>query len=209
MSALIAIPRALRFATFIILAISPAAMMPQTSGPQSALAEGSGILNRTPHWYASPEWWLLSVGILTCFVIGWQSVETRRAANAAQVSAEAARLNARAIINAERPWMLLDIERGTPKTFSFRFTNYGRTPAEIVGFSFVLDYEKSTDDLPSPPEYRDEGTVMASTRIVAPGKLFTSPGEPWIFVPGSFSPEVWSEIERSHLRALCWGRLVT
>jgi hypothetical protein len=40
------------------------------------------------HWYESPEWVLVIVGIVTCFVIGWQSYATSCAARATQVSAE-------------------------------------------------------------------------------------------------------------------------
>ena len=38
--------------------------------------------DQPPQWYKSPEWILVVVGIVTAFVIGWQSYETRRAANA-------------------------------------------------------------------------------------------------------------------------------
>jgi hypothetical protein len=37
----------------------------------------------------NPEWALVVVGILTILVIGWQAVETRRAAQATQISAKA------------------------------------------------------------------------------------------------------------------------
>lgn len=46
----------------------------------------------TPPWYTTfkqPDGMLVIVGIVTCFVIGWQSCETRRAAKATQKSAEA------------------------------------------------------------------------------------------------------------------------
>ncbi len=44
--------------------------------------------NQPPKWYESPEWVLVIVGIVTCFVIGWQSWETRRAAEATRINAE-------------------------------------------------------------------------------------------------------------------------
>ena len=37
-------------------------------------------------WYSRPEWVLVIVGIGTALVVGWQSSETRRAANAALAS---------------------------------------------------------------------------------------------------------------------------
>lgn len=45
-----------------------------------------------PNWYASfenPDGMLVIVGLITCFVIGWQSMETRRAAKGAQRAADA------------------------------------------------------------------------------------------------------------------------
>lgn len=41
---------------------------------------------QSPRWYKSPEWVLVIVGIVTAFVIGWQSWATVRAANAARRS---------------------------------------------------------------------------------------------------------------------------
>jgi len=46
--------------------------------------------NQTPHWYASPEWWLVIVAIPTLVLIWYQARETARAARAAQMSAEVA-----------------------------------------------------------------------------------------------------------------------
>lgn len=43
-----------------------------------------------PHWYTHlkrPEWWLVIAAFVTLLVIAWQSVETRRAAEATQRSA--------------------------------------------------------------------------------------------------------------------------
>src|SRR5580704_12545230 len=43
--------------------------------------------NKSPRWYATPEGALVIVGICTFLVIGWQSWETRRSADAAKKSA--------------------------------------------------------------------------------------------------------------------------
>ncbi|MFI5098700.1 MAG: hypothetical protein ACHQT6_12075 [Candidatus Acidiferrales bacterium] len=42
--------------------------------------------DQTPGWYKSPEWVLVLVGVITCIVIGWQSSETRKSAQAAKES---------------------------------------------------------------------------------------------------------------------------
>ena len=36
-----------------------------------------------PHWYTAPDWWLFIAAVMTAFVIGWQSNETRKSAKAA------------------------------------------------------------------------------------------------------------------------------
>jgi hypothetical protein len=125
-------------------------------------------------------------------------------------SVAASNKNVKALINSERPWMFLEIARlgSYPNTFTIKFTNQGRTPAEVVAFTFNLDCRKSTDDFPLQPRYEDKGTVMVSTRTVAPGKSFTPPGEPVIHLPENFPAEQWTEITSSRERALCWGRLL-
>jgi hypothetical protein len=40
-----------------------------------------------PEWYKSPEWVLIIVGVITAFFIGWQSLETRKAAQATKLAA--------------------------------------------------------------------------------------------------------------------------
>jgi hypothetical protein len=73
----------------------------------------------------NPEWALVIVGILTMFVIGWQAVETRRAAQASKQSigimerqtkaaedaANAAKSSADSIIASERAWVMVDLEK--------------------------------------------------------------------------------------------------
>lgn len=70
----------------------------------------------SPKWYAPfkrPEWWLVGVGLVTLGIIGWQAIETRRAAQAMRDSlpfqeraATAAKENTDAQINAERAWVI-------------------------------------------------------------------------------------------------------
>lgn len=92
------------------------------------------------HWSESlnqPEWWVVVAAFLTLFVISWQSIETRRAAEATQKSAAAvegqsvilrdsvdaaeksadaardsamtARISAETLIHAERAWILAEL----------------------------------------------------------------------------------------------------
>jgi hypothetical protein len=52
---------------------------------------------------------------------------------AAQKSADAAEITARALINSERPWVAAEIlKEGGANMFALKITNYGRTPAHIL-----------------------------------------------------------------------------
>lgn len=55
------------------------------------------------------DWWLVVPAYITLAFLCWQSWETRRSAKAAEKSAEAALLNAQALVNAERSWILAEL----------------------------------------------------------------------------------------------------
>lgn len=81
---------------------------------------------------------LVIVALGTGIVIGWQAWETRKAARGAQKAADAALLNAQAVINAERARLLFEVEKGMDQNrhgvaiFTIYAVNHGRTPAELV-----------------------------------------------------------------------------
>jgi len=93
---------------------------------------------------AWPEGITLWTVMLTMLVIGWQSWETRRAADAASSAAQAALLQADHMITSERAWMIAEAEdahippeiegaTGIRWTgFSVRFINKGKTPAFLL-----------------------------------------------------------------------------
>lgn len=76
--------------------------------------------------------------ILTFLVIGWQTAQTRRAAEATEDAAKAALLNAQAVINAERARLLFEVEKERDQKmpgiaiFTIYAVNHGRTPAELA-----------------------------------------------------------------------------
>jgi hypothetical protein len=76
---------------------------------------------------------LVIFGGITFSIIGWQSFETHRAATASQNAANAALLNAKALIISERPWLLVSIQESktSPDEWIVQARNAGRTPAEI------------------------------------------------------------------------------
>jgi hypothetical protein len=96
--------------------------------------------NKPPEWYESPEWTLVIVGCITFLIIGWQSYETRRSADAgkeaseaAKTGADAALLTAQALIASERPWFVTSVEscEDNSDLWRVRVANKGRTPGHL------------------------------------------------------------------------------
>jgi hypothetical protein len=136
----------------------------------------------TPRWYAvlsplfrwpeGPTTWVI---VLTLLAIAEQARETAKATEAMRESmpfqrdaAQAALLNAKAVINAERPWIVIfginDIKRGA----CFMAGNMGRTPAEIVSFSAECRCIESIHELPEVPEFSKD--TVPQMKILVPGK---------------------------------------
>jgi hypothetical protein len=80
------------------------------------------------------------------------------AATAAATSAQAALLNAQAVIHAERPWILISVEpsRSKENSFTVTATNRGRTPARIVATAERTRIAIDEARLPGTPEYGNE-----------------------------------------------------
>jgi hypothetical protein len=142
---------------------------------------------KSPSGDTAPEWALVVVGIITFIIIGLQ---TRATANAAKTmrdslplqksAAKAALLNAQAIINSERPWVMVqvkevpieDVEHYHGNLFGkngFQLTifNYGKTPAHLLDFKELrFDVlEHPDEDMPIPPQY---GASSPTKRFLAP-----------------------------------------
>jgi hypothetical protein len=128
--------------------------------------------DHAPRWYASPEWWLVILGFPTLFFIGVQSVLLRR-------SADAALLNAQALVNSERAWVLAKVSSPERSHTVFDYTcslhNHGRTPARVERLSFNVVYPETLKELPDYGIHDgDELPIMLA------------PNEPWKF--GNFNP---------------------
>jgi hypothetical protein len=139
--------------------------------------------SKHPQEDSFPEWALVIVGIITAAFICWQAWESRKAAQAMRDSiphqrkaADAALLNAQALINSERPWVMIQIKElpveqtnGVFDLRSFQFTvfNYGKSPAHIVDCKGpkIEFYGEPDKDLPIPPNY---GTWQWERRFLPP-----------------------------------------
>lgn len=157
-------------------------------------------------------------GLIGLLVLICQTKSVRKAADAAKDSADAALLNAKSIINSERPWLFIEIKTTAepsipvgevPKYmgFSVSFRNWGKTPAEVVSFDQHLDCRENLDDLPSPPEYFLKGRVMVHTRMVPPGQVWCHPSESHFSPESSLVGDQWNEIRNSRQRFIYWGRI--
>jgi len=74
---------------------------------------------------------------------------------AARHAADAAYLNAQAVINAERPWVSVfgTFQGGV---FTFIAANFGRTPAEVISYATGTDLVDKVENLSIPPKYEKE-----------------------------------------------------
>jgi hypothetical protein len=97
-------------------------------------------------------------------------------AGAAKDAADAALLNARAVIDSERPWVLVEnlillellpMEHNTPVQTRYEIQNYGRTAARLVRARTKFQMSNQMDGPPNPEIYEDAGGNIPQ-RIVPP-----------------------------------------
>jgi hypothetical protein len=114
---------------------------------------------------------------------------TEAAAEAAAEAAKAALLNAQAVIDSGRPWLLMTIEpsRTVENSFTVRASNRGRCPANVIASVEQIRIAADEAHLPTSPEYD-------ATR---PGIPFT----PVILLPGESM--VIKSLGRDDMKTLC------
>ena len=114
---------------------------------------------------------MLALSTLKKIERGSRSVEL--VAAAAADSAQAALLNAQAIMDAGRPWLLISIlpSPDLENSFAVMATNRGRSPARIVGTAEQVIFAIDETHLNRTPEYpSDELTVPLVPIILMPGE---------------------------------------
>jgi hypothetical protein len=109
---------------------------------------------------------LLAISLLK--KIDRQTGYAETAAEAAAASAQAALLNAQAVIHSERPWILISVEpsRSVENSFTVMATNRGRTPARILATAEETRIATDEKHLSSTPEYRNEKPVALVTPVI-------------------------------------------
>lgn len=98
------------------------------------------------------------------------------AATAAAESAEAALIHAKAILNAERPWVLVTVtpSPSIPNGFTVVATNRGRGPARVITMANETRIATGEAQLPGIPEYSPVDPEMPAVSIILlPGEFTT------------------------------------
>lgn len=101
---------------------------------------------------------------------------TEALAMAAADSAQAALLNAQAVIDAGRPWLLITVEpsRSVLNSFAVKATNRGRCPANMIASVERIVIAADESQLPQTPEFENQETNAPFVRIILlPGESTT------------------------------------
>jgi hypothetical protein len=164
-----------REAQALIVLVNDYSTRKQAQQSDSSAPEGGASV-----WANVPNWLLVLVGIGTFVAVWRQAIETKRAAEAANVSsaaaktsADAAQSSANALINIERAWLVLmqigpseilvkiQVNMGTPIDVHADFVNHGNTPAWIIRESCIAEVRDNI--LPCPTAYLQEYTTAYSS----------------------------------------------
>ena len=126
-----------------------------------ALIDGNTAIEGVKVWWRDSNWWLVIIAFGTACVIGWQSWETRKAA-------QGAKQNVEVFVGAQRPQIIVtahdnpphDLLSDSPRV-QMELTNRGPTTAlgltyetwvEVLPFPFLdftanVDYHKSAEPI--------------------------------------------------------------
>jgi type II secretory pathway pseudopilin PulG len=123
-----------------------------------------------------PAWVLVIVGIVGAWIAIRTLTNIDRQTKAAEVSAEAARLNAQALIDAERAWIFVTISPlpGLPEESDRvealfvmpTIKDYGRTPARIK--KIWAKKQQFTNPVPPEPDYEIADSVELDEIVLPP-----------------------------------------
>jgi hypothetical protein len=102
--------------------------------------------------------WVEAIALAMLFGLEWydgkaQHRETLKQIGESQKAADAALLNAQALIEAERPWMVVNPNQSPTGAFSFLATNVGRTPAKIESVTLDFTFDSYKDESRQKPNY--------------------------------------------------------
>jgi hypothetical protein len=136
----------------------------------------------------------IGVGIWTLCYVRRQAVEMRqqrilmrrtlntirKQTKAAEDAAESSLLNAKALVNSERAWLIAEVSKNSQMRhfYEIKITNFGRTPARFIRGDAAFTITERPDLLSIPPDY--------SSPIVLPDQLLIAPNK-WFLVPHGYN----------------------
>ena len=155
--------------------------------------------------------WSTIIGVVGGFIgiaiLVIQSRILKTSADAAKDAAKVAQLSAQAVINAERPWLVISVEKREPNHFFFNVSPRGRTPAKIISNYAKFTATNYNESPPSPPNYGLE-TVLAYPPLVMPNDApFPVYDFPVSAISGNNQP-FWEEIISLKKQLYFLGKIV-
>jgi hypothetical protein len=128
----------------------------------------SGYWNKVISPEILPIWIASFVAVVGTIIAVRTLKAIKREAKEIQDVAKAASLNAQAVINAERPWLVVAtfFEKDRPELCRFGCRNQGNTPAKIVSVSAQIGFVDRPDHLHVPPDYSSFVAMPDLTLIV-------------------------------------------
>ena len=182
---------------------------PNTQGNQAQEAD-KNPKQTTPFWFRFFNWpegvtaWAI---LLTLFAIAEQTQQTRKAAEAGLKSAKAALLSAQALINSERPWILITTRPRVHSLpgFDVFAENKGRTTAALIAKYWNAVIVEDIEQLPFKPEW-ESCKNYPDPIILIPGDSFLvhTIAKPTIAFAGR-SLETYQKVEDGSLEAYVFG----
>lgn len=150
----------------------------QNDTPPKALSRWTGlegVIVYITAFYVFISWLTLHAIRRQADTMERQAADARNSAEEAtaiaRVAADAALLNAQAIINAERAWLIIEpVDKSIAEAgykFHWRVRNVGRTPAKLIETNAMCEVAQLPISIIPIPRY--EGTVVLSERLLAPG----------------------------------------
>jgi len=123
---------------------------------------------------------------------------------ATQNTANAALLNAQAIINAQRAWISVKLRRYAEEAFTLSIHNHGRTPGEITLVKHLDKYVPTISDFEPDSNY-EEIAEQLYRKIIVPGEIWEAGGF-WddnlrLIMPD----ELYKEVKSSRQRYFIYG----
>jgi len=139
-----------------------------------------------------------------------QTIVLAESQKAAKQSAEAALLNAQAVIASERPFIKVEVEASKDgQSFQIMANNCGKTPAEIRIDGSQWAFFDNENGPPSPPTYYIDELISIYRKIVAPGDAPFATGDPlMVSSMRQGGPQLMQEVDRCQKFLFFWGKIV-